>query len=87
MIILEYGAEGPLRQGYWQATNSETKSVVKLKGKQASLISMILSGYVLKDDFHPFDAFTDDSVEAGSPLHQVATAQDNDLTQPGALDG
>ena len=86
-MILEYGYEGPLRQGYWQATNSDTREVNKITGKQASLISMILSGYVLKDTFHPFDAFTDESVEAGSPLHQMATAQDNDLTRPGALDG
>ena len=82
MIILEFGCEGPLRQGYWQATNAETKEVNKLTGKQASLISMILSGYVLKEDSHPFDAFTDESVEAGKPLMQLATAQDNDLTMP-----
>ena len=86
MIILEYGCEGPLRQGYWQATNSETREVTKITGKQSSLISMILSGFKIKDDFHPFDAFTDESVEAGKPLHQMATAQDNDLTKPGALD-
>jgi hypothetical protein len=81
VILLEYGFKGPLREGYWQATNAETKSKVKITGKQASMISMILSGYVFKDDFMPFDAFTEDSMADGRPLMQQATAQDSEKTK------
>ena len=65
MIQLEHGFEGPFRTGFWKATNSSTGSQTKISGKQASLISLILSGYVLKDGFNPLDAFTAESLAEG----------------------
>ncbi len=67
MITLEYGHEGPFKSGFWKATNAQTGSQTKITGKQASMISMILTGYAFKPDFHPFDAFTQESLDAGKP--------------------
>jgi hypothetical protein len=75
MIQLEYGVEGPFKTGFWRAKNTASGSTSKISGKQASMISMILSGYAFKPDFHPFDAFTQDSLDKGRPLLQEATAQ------------
>jgi len=75
VIQLEYGVEGPFKAGFWRATNRESGSRTKITGKQASMISMILSGYAFKPDFHPFDAFTQESLDKGRPLLQEATAQ------------
>ncbi len=65
MITLEYGFEGPFKSGFWKVKNAQTGSQAKITGKQASMISMILSGYAFKPDFHPFDAFTKESLEEG----------------------
>lgn len=75
MIQLEHGFEGPFKTGIWRATNASTGSQTKIAGKQASLISLILSGYVLKPEFQPLDAFTKESLEgalSGGPVHRSA---------------
>lgn len=64
-IVLEAGTEGPYKALFWQASTPDGKGK-RITGQQASMISMILSGYVFKPDFHPFDAFTQESLDAGS---------------------
>lgn len=71
-VVLEYGFEGPFREGYWTAmlSNGERK---RITGKQASMISMILSGYVFQGNFQPADAFTADSLEEGRQLREMSS--------------
>lgn len=65
MITLEHGFEGPFRTGYWDAVSTNSGQRKRISGKQASMISLILSGYVFRDDFTPLDAFTPESLSAG----------------------
>ncbi len=81
MIALEYAVRGPFKEGYWRATNAQTGSTTQITGKQASMISMILSGYAFKPDFHPFDAFTKESLNKGRPLVQGAAPKSEASSQ------
>lgn len=56
MIQLEHTFEGPFNSSCYDVKFSNDK-VFRVDGKRASLISLILSGYQLRDDFHPMDAF------------------------------
>lgn len=65
MLVLKPGVEGPFNQGVWAAVDTDTQEAMKLHGKYASLLSLLLSGYQLRDDFQPLDAFTSESLDKG----------------------
>lgn len=75
---IEHGAEGPLNLGYWELTaaNGETKRV---SGKGATLISLLFANheYQLRDDFHPLDLFSEDSLIPGQKAFIEAYAKDH----------
>lgn len=64
MIQLEHSFEGPFNAGCYVA-QMPTGREVRLSGKSASMISLLLAGYQLKDDFQPLEAFTDASLAPG----------------------
>ena len=58
---------GPDGSGRWVFTHPETGQQRVLDGKRASILWMLLAdaGYELRPDFHPFSAFTEESLERG----------------------
>lgn len=64
VILLEHGFEGPYNAGFYTVKLPGGRAL-KIEGRQASMISMILSGYEFRDAFHPMDAFTVGSLDAG----------------------
>lgn len=73
MVILEHGFEGPFKSGFWLVKDSRSGEVKKLSGKEASMISLLLADnlYQFRDDFHPLDAFTEESLEQGRAYVKV----------------
>ncbi len=69
-LIFEPGFEGPLHQGTWQITFDDGTQL-KLRGKYAALISLMVSGYRLRDDFQPLDCFDNDSLAPGRAAAKV----------------
>lgn len=51
----------------WTVRNPETGESKRVEGRAASLLSMLIAqqGYELREDFHPFDAFTEESLARG----------------------
>ncbi len=72
MIILEHSFEGPFSTGCYEVTFPGGRKC-KVGGKQASMISLILSGYQFREDFHPLGAFTGESLEPGLAAVKVVT--------------
>lgn len=65
MLVLKHGVEGPFNEGVWAAIDSDTQATMKLHGKYASLLSLLMSGYQLRPDFQPLDIFTPESLDKG----------------------
>jgi hypothetical protein len=72
-IQLEPGFEGPYNAGYYDVILNGKK--FRIRGKEASLISMLLSGYNCREDFHPFDAFTMQELAENSVSMKVVEKQ------------
>ena len=68
-IQLEPGFEGPYNAGYYDVILGERK--FRVRGKEASLVSMLLSGYKCREDFHPFDAFTTEELASNQVSMKV----------------
>lgn len=66
----ETAYEGPFNSVCYNVTLDDG-SKVRLSGKQASLIALLVSGYRLRDDFHPFDAFEKGSLDSGRAFAKV----------------
>jgi len=81
-IILEHSFEGPFNSGCYDV-RLPGGTTRRVSGRQASMISMILSGYEFKDGFLPMDAFTQESLAAGRA--DVKVASDSEIPPaPGA---
>lgn len=63
-ILLEHAFEGPFNAGCYDVALPNGRRF-RVSGKAASMVSLILSGYQLRDDFMPLDAFTHDSLAPG----------------------
>lgn len=63
-VVLEHGFEGPYNSGCYDVT-LPNGAKFRISGKQASMISLILSGYTIQEGFHPFDAFDRESLAKG----------------------
>ena len=72
MIQLEHRFEGPFNVGVYDLTLPNGRKAA-IRGKAASLLSLILSGYQLRDDFQPLDAFAQDSLETGRAYRKVVS--------------
>jgi hypothetical protein len=72
-LLLEPGFEGPLHQGTWTVTDTAGGHVIKLRGKYAAMISLMVSGYRLRDDFDPLESFTGESLAPGRMNAKVVT--------------
>ena len=68
-LTLDHDFNGEYGSGRYIVSNSESGQRKILEGKAAGLLALLLSdrGYDLREDFHPMDAFTDESLEAGRP--------------------
>jgi hypothetical protein len=64
VIQLNHRFEGPFQAGCYDVTLPNGRQFT-VKGKAASMISLILAGYSLRPGFMPLDAFTEESLEAG----------------------
>jgi hypothetical protein len=62
-ILLEHDVEGPFKRPCYNVKmpNGKTRRV---SGKQAILVSLLLAGYEVKDDFDPLTAFDPEGVSA-----------------------
>lgn len=72
MILLEPWFEGPYNVSCYDVTMPNGRKFT-VHGKQASLLSLLLSGYVVQDDFHPFDAFSPESLAANQAAAKVVS--------------
>ena len=55
MYQLTHGTDGPQGTGTWVVRDESGAQVRKLAGKEASLLSLLLSGYELARGAHPLD--------------------------------
>lgn len=72
MIQLEPRFEGPYNVSCYDVIMPNGRKFT-VHGKQASLLSMLLSGYVVHDEFHPFDAFSAESMAANQASAKVVS--------------
>jgi len=70
-IELSHAFEGPFNAGCYDVRFPSGEQF-RVNGKAASLISLILAGYRVKNDFHPFEAFDPGSLRNGQAAAKVA---------------
>lgn len=68
-ILLEHDVEGPFKRPCYNVKMPNGKAR-RVSGKQAVLVSLLLAGYQVKDDFDPLTAFDPQGVSAdvGTPV-------------------
>lgn len=56
---------------HWVVYCPHTGEQRHITGKKSALLSMILANvnYEVREDFHPFDAFTEESLKRGQPVN------------------
>lgn len=66
-LSLERDFSGPWDSAAWTVRDPESGESKRLEGKAAALLSMLIArhDYAIRDDFHPFDAFTEESLDRG----------------------
>jgi len=72
VIQLEHRFEGPFNAGCYDVRMPDGRQFT-VHGKSASLISLVLSGYSLREDFDPLEAFTLSSLAAGRRAVKVVS--------------
>ena len=72
-IMLEHDVEGPFKRPCYNVRmpNGKTRRV---GGKQAVLVSLLLAGYEIKDDFDPLTAFDPAGVSSDVGTEVAANA-------------
>lgn len=57
--------------GTWIVRSPGTGEEMTITGRKAALLSVILAtaNYQLREDFHPLDAFSEDSLKRGQPVN------------------
>jgi hypothetical protein len=83
LIQLKHGFEGPFNTGYYDVLLPGGRSY-RVSGKQASMISLLLAGYEFREDFHPMEAFTTESLASGRADARVVSADADSGVAEGA---
>lgn len=78
-IVLEHSFEGPFKSGCFDVTYASGRKF-RVSGRAASLISLILAGYRIRDDFRAMDPFTLESLAEGQAnAKAVANASEDSV--------